>query len=631
MAEVDGSTLGHGRESWNAVSSLKKTELYSAGLVFKTEAVEMLSAAGLRLAGALNNDSKEDDHTRARRAAQAQRAKDELSYKQKVNHEPHDGGHFFRTNTNHNDGAPVTRAWALLAVRRQGTLLRFLPSKMRHDRQIVLEAVKSDGYALRFASHELKSDLEIVHCAVERTGFALYDAQTEIRNDRSIVLAAVDHYGLSLRHASKALSEDLEVVLAAVRSHGLALEFASAALKAHPEVVSTALQQTGFALQHVAPELQHDHLVVLTAVERHGEALRFAGPKLCGDREIVLAAVTEKFNVDERKGNALQYASEELKDDKSIVLAAIQANRDAIEHCSERLFHDEEVQQACLSKDTVTRETERIAAAGELLLKQRAEETERIEQAAAPENGLSGGAALDGGKGSDKGSKRKQTVIAKLRSRLSGRSRSRSRRRGKGELAKDRFAKQDPDSKMQAEEQTKMMAYAKEKSQMLKAAQDIKAFRDEVPDYDSFSDVTSNSSKAVEGGLRGRLRGLKSWKSNASKSTSPWSKHAARRSAGPPPASADKLLAIIDKEKSRVEDSSRTGTGGIHDITAKVAGALKKADHQITNLLGGQGIEAHEHAAPRFGSKTDSLEEVIPQISRGSAASQGSSGAIYMP
>lgn len=78
----------------------------------------------------------------------------------------------------------------LLAVKTDGTLLRFADTDLRNDFDIVLQAVHQNGLALEFASSHLKSDKFIVSEAVKQFSEAIVFAGPYLKNDIDIILLA---------------------------------------------------------------------------------------------------------------------------------------------------------------------------------------------------------------------------------------------------------------------------------------------------------------------------------------------------------------------------------------------------------------------------------------------------------
>jgi NhaP-type Na+/H+ and K+/H+ antiporter len=169
---------------------------------------------------------------------------------------------------------------------------RYLSTKLKNDKEIVLAAVQQDGKSLEDASHELKNDKEIVLAAVQQAGKSLEDASTELKNDKEIVLAAVQQDGKSLEDASHKLKNDKEVVLAAVTNDGWALRYASKKLKDDREIVLAAIQENEWALEFASDDLKNDKEIVLAAVQQDGWTLEFASDDLKNDEEVVALAAS---------------------------------------------------------------------------------------------------------------------------------------------------------------------------------------------------------------------------------------------------------------------------------------------------------------------------------------------------
>lgn len=81
----------------------------------------------------------------------------------------------------------------LIAVKNDGTLLRFADSELRNDFDIVWTAVHQNGLALEFASYRLKSDKFIVSEAVKQYSGAIIFANPYLQNDLEIIDLAIDN------------------------------------------------------------------------------------------------------------------------------------------------------------------------------------------------------------------------------------------------------------------------------------------------------------------------------------------------------------------------------------------------------------------------------------------------------
>ena len=101
----------------------------------------------------------------------------------------------------------------------------------------------------QFASERVRAMKAVALLAMERDGLMLRYASSELRGDREVVHRAVTQNGDALSFASKALDADRDIVLSAVRTAGDVLQFASEELKADAEIVLTAVSQNGFALE----------------------------------------------------------------------------------------------------------------------------------------------------------------------------------------------------------------------------------------------------------------------------------------------------------------------------------------------------------------------------------------------
>ncbi len=172
-------------------------------------------------------------------------------------------------------------------VRKDWSLLRYIPKDIPNYEQIVLEAVKNDGMALIYATDELKSDREIVLEAVKNNGWALRYASDELKSNREIVLEAVKNYGKALLYASHELRADREIVLEAVKNNnGMALIYAADELKSDREIVLEAVKNNGMALIYAADELKSDREIALEAIKQDSGAYKYISKELKNDPEI---------------------------------------------------------------------------------------------------------------------------------------------------------------------------------------------------------------------------------------------------------------------------------------------------------------------------------------------------------
>lgn len=79
----------------------------------------------------------------------------------------------------------------IIALRNDGTLLRFADAELRNDFDVVWEAVHQNGLALEFASYRLKADKFIVSEAVKQYSGAIVFASSYLQNDLDIIDLAI--------------------------------------------------------------------------------------------------------------------------------------------------------------------------------------------------------------------------------------------------------------------------------------------------------------------------------------------------------------------------------------------------------------------------------------------------------
>jgi hypothetical protein len=167
------------------------------------------------------------------------------------------------------------RKATLAAVMQNGRALKFAPSAMKNDAEVVLAAMAQDITALSFAV-ELTDDQDFMMMAVARRGTAFLYASRRLKSDKAVVLSAVAQDPCALGLASPELQVDKEVldaVKASMRSEGTLLAEAQL-VRAGGRLVA-AQQRLAFA-----------------ACFTHGLALRGLGPPPASMASVAAAAAT---------------------------------------------------------------------------------------------------------------------------------------------------------------------------------------------------------------------------------------------------------------------------------------------------------------------------------------------------
>ena len=132
------------------------------------------------------------------------------------------------------DRMRADRAMILRVVQLYGLGLEFASNDLKDDLEIILAAFKKDPQAIKFASG--KGICEFLrHAAGE-----VDETTSRIRADRNLVLQCVQLSGQSLEFASSDLKDDREIVLAAVKQDTSSIRFASDIQIANPEVLLAA-------------------------------------------------------------------------------------------------------------------------------------------------------------------------------------------------------------------------------------------------------------------------------------------------------------------------------------------------------------------------------------------------------
>ena len=84
---------------------------------------------------------------------------------------------------------------AILALKKNGLLFRYLTSSLKKDKMLALLAVNQNGLALEYLKDQ------------------------ELHNDKMVTLSAVNQNGLALEFVYKAFKDNIDIVMAAVKQN----------------------------------------------------------------------------------------------------------------------------------------------------------------------------------------------------------------------------------------------------------------------------------------------------------------------------------------------------------------------------------------------------------------------------
>eukprot|EP01051_Picozoa_sp_SAG22_P022917 SAG22_NODE_5693_length_970_cov_2.117107_1_plen_322_part_11 len=206
--------------------------------------------------------------------------------------------------------------------------LQFANTKNSNDRDVVELAVRQDGSALKYAGDIMRDDPHVVKAAVEQFGPAIALASPAMQRHRSIGMLAVQQDGWAYNCLHESLQGDVGVAQAAVGTSPQVLRMLPAVMRAEREVVLAAVRRDGRLLQHASPELRGEREVVLAALasdQGGGAAFAFALGPATGERDVALAAVAAD-------GRLLAVLSAELRSDREVVATAVTQSTEALRH-----------------------------------------------------------------------------------------------------------------------------------------------------------------------------------------------------------------------------------------------------------------------------------------------------------
>lgn len=198
------------------------------------------------------------------------------------------------------------------------TGLLSVSSRLRDDKEVILEAIKSDSlnrlFFLSIASDRLRDDPEVVLAAVRNNGGSLKFASPRLKNDESIVLEAVKMDSNTMFYASDRLRDDDSFILRSVAaSDGFVLVNASERLKESVEFALKAITQDEkdqCLIDYFGSQPRLSKEVVLASVKKNGDTLSLLSDLWRNDKEVVLEAAKQS-------PSSFEYASDRIKDSVS--------------------------------------------------------------------------------------------------------------------------------------------------------------------------------------------------------------------------------------------------------------------------------------------------------------------------
>ncbi len=146
-----------------------------------------------------------------------------------------------------------------IAVKNNGLALEFADPKYQDDPEIVAIAMHQNIYAKSFVGPNMKLNFysqkkKETLIAVKNDGTLLRFADSELRNDFDIVWTAVHQNGLALEFASYRLKADKFIVSEAVKQYSGAFIFASPYLKNDLDIIDLAVQNDPYFINPVTPK-----------------------------------------------------------------------------------------------------------------------------------------------------------------------------------------------------------------------------------------------------------------------------------------------------------------------------------------------------------------------------------------
>ena len=246
------------------------------------------------------------------------------------------------------------------AFKKDGLVLKYLPTDMRNDKEIAILAMKSSigwGHTFddepieviyRYLSDELKHDRDICKISITHTQGRSYQFMpTKLINDKEIIELALSKNTTEFNAFPKEYRDDRDFVLKAINNDiSVSLEYLSDGLRDDAEIVLNVIKNNGLQFRYASVRLRDDEVFVLKAMlicngirtsieNREVEIFESSSKQLRSNKEFCLKAVKITWS-------CIRFISEQLKDDDDIILAAMETNDVAIDYASKRIKEKKE-------------------------------------------------------------------------------------------------------------------------------------------------------------------------------------------------------------------------------------------------------------------------------------------------
>ena len=173
---------------------------------------------------------------------------------------------------------------------------------------------------LPYVASGLKSNREFVLARVTKNGKELEHASPNLRNDFGVVMAAVQSCGAALKYASASLQDNVYCALAAARHSQSGFEFASPRMRNTKDVALAAVRRcfTLNYIQKLGPDCVQDVDVWRAGIQKSWRGVRHAPDTVLQHKDIALSAASQSCR-------ALYNLPQNFKKDVDVVLASLRA------------------------------------------------------------------------------------------------------------------------------------------------------------------------------------------------------------------------------------------------------------------------------------------------------------------
>ncbi len=232
----------------------------------------------------------------------------------------------------------------MLVLKNDGSLLRYAPSQLRDDKEVVYEAVKNSLFAIEFASERLQNDFEILSAALK--GRPVTDFIKKIlKNNIELAYKLVESGIIFVCNLPEELKDNVELMTRFQKRGIDTLNDVTDKVKNDEEFAISAIKANSLDYYRIGEEVRDNERIILELLKTGtNEYSMYLATFLIYARNPKAAVLKDKDLMVEAvsiSGTALRFLSDDLKDDYEVVYEAVNQNEEALDFASIRLQNNE--------------------------------------------------------------------------------------------------------------------------------------------------------------------------------------------------------------------------------------------------------------------------------------------------